>query len=235
MNDETVEQLQLLNILKTAGVNLSNKRICEMTETQKEEYDALLAEFVRVNKIRLQDRDCPPNIREMKGLALEKISRYLLAVSGSIFEVSSNLRTTTNEIDVMLRLNTKGALLQSLNLLDSKFSCFIGECKNYNKKVDVTYVGKFCSLMLTNRTKLGILFSYHGVSGTGWKDACGLIRKFYLHKENEEDRYCIIDFNIKDFQAVSAGENFLDIVSRKMLALKFDTDYTAFLSKHPAE
>lgn len=42
---------------------------------------------------------------------------------------------------------------------------FITECKNHNKKVDVTWVGKFYSLMNLTDNSLGILFSYKGLTG----------------------------------------------------------------------
>ena len=80
-----------------------------------------------------------------------------------------------------------------------------------------------------------MLFSYHGISGSRWSNASGLIKKFYLHKEKDEDRYCIIDFSRDDFIAVDNGENFLQIVENKLMALRFDTDYARYLSKHPAE
>lgn len=62
-----------------------------------------------------------------------------------------------------------------------------------------------------------------------------MVKKFYLHKEKDEDRYCIIDFSKDDFIAVDKGENFLQIIEDKLRALRFDTSYTQYLSKHPAE
>lgn len=179
--------------------------------------------------------NAPIDLKQKKGESLEALASYLVEISGSLFTVERNLRTTTNEIDQIFILNPKGKALVSAGILDKKFEKFLGECKNYNKAIDVTYVGKFCSLLLTNQIKLGIMFSYYGVSGSGWKDASGLIKKFYLHKERLEDRYCIIDFSKKDFEAVDAGKNFLEIVTNKLQALQFDTDYKKFLSSHPAE
>jgi hypothetical protein len=89
--------------------------------------------------------------------------------------------------------------------------------------------------MLTTGCKLGVLFSFAGVSGNGWRDASGLIKKFYLHKEDVSSRYCLIDFNIADFRAIANGNNFLQIIDDKLENLQFDTDYTSNLSPHPAE
>ena len=108
------------------------------------------------------------------------------------------MSTNTNEIDIVCELTPKGQILFSHNLLPIRQNVFLGECKNYNRTVGVTYVGKFACLMLTTAYKLGILFSYHGVTGKKWGDAQGLIRKFYLSRENIEDRYVIIDFTIDD-------------------------------------
>ena len=183
----------------------------------------------------MQADTVPANLHNLKGEALEELVSYLITISGGIFYVDRNLRTSTNEIDQIVSLTPKGKILLGHHLINSKLESFLGECKNYNKSVDVTYVGKFCSLLLTNQIKFGLLFSYHGISGSRWSNASGLIKKFYLHKEKDEDRYCIIDFSRDDFIAVDNGENFLQIVENKLMALRFDTDYARYLSKHPAE
>lgn len=67
------------------------------------------------------------------------------------------------------------------------------------------------------------------------KAGAGLIKKFYLHKEHQNERYCILDFNIKDFKKIAKGENMLQLMSEKLLSLQLDTDYSTYLSKHPAE
>lgn len=82
---------------------------------------------------------------------------------------------------------------------------------------------------------LGILFSYHGISGKGWTSGAGLVKKFYLHKENLDERFCIIDFSFENFQSIYDGKNLLEIVEEQLRSLQFDTDYSRFISKHPAE
>lgn len=56
-----------------------------------------------------------------------------------------------------------------------------------------------------------------------------------MSKENQNEKYCIIDFNISDFESIKSGNNFLKIIEDKIMALKIDTDYTTFLSSHEAE
>lgn len=119
--------------------------------------------------------------------------------------------------------------------LDFKGTSFLCECKNYHKKISVTYVGKFCHLLLVSQKRLGILFSFYGVTGNDWNDASGLIKKFHLFKENPNERFYVLDFNISDFKRILEGQTFYDIIKAKCLALETDTNYTCFLTPHPAE
>lgn len=213
----------IMTMFDSIAEKLRYEKICELSQEQKQEYDKLLDNFIKTNS--------SSHTTKEKGDALEKIAAFVLETS-NIFEVYENIRTTTNELDQLVRLNIKGKLLNSKGLIDSRLSGYIGECKNYNSKVSVTYVGKICSLMSTTENKLCILFSYHGVTGDGWTDSSGLIRKFYLSKEKASERFCIIDFNIKDFESIKNGNNFLQIVHDKILTLQNDTDYTKFFKPH---
>lgn len=231
MNDETINVLELLQKIKP---NLSYDMICKLSNEQKREYHKRLEIFLKYNSMKKEDAEAPKNLNNLKGKSLEELATYLLKISGDLFVVKQNLRTNTNEIDQIFIPTQNAKVLIANNVIDKHYELFLGECKNYNKSVDVTYVGKFCSLLLTSQIKLGILFSYHGISGKGWSDASGLVKKFYLHKERAEDRYCIIDFSKDDFIAIDKGGNFLQIIENKLMALRFDTDYTQYLSNHPA-
>lgn len=227
LSKSDLEISRALEVLKQLPDELSFEKICEMSAEQMETYKRLLMQFKKANGTNASDQE--------KGKALEELVSYLLKVSGEIFRVDRNLRTTTNEIDQMVTLKVNGKVLLKHNIINSRFDCFLCECKNYSKSVDVTYTGKFCSLMLTNNVKLGILFSYYGVSGMGWSNSSGLIKKFYLHKEKVEDRYCIINFSLKEFESILEGKNFLQIVEEQLISLQVDTDYSRYLAKHPAE
>ena len=206
------------------GFNL--EKICEYSDLEKQEYNRLLDDFKKKNSSKFSTKE--------KGDSLENIASFVLK-SGNIFEVYKNVRTSTNELDQLVKTTVNGSILCSNGILDSRLSNFIGECKNYSKGVSVTYVGKVCSLLQTMNIKICILFSYKGITGSGWKDASGLVKKFYMSKENQNEKYCIIDFNISDFESIKLGNNFLKIIEDKITALKVDTDYTTFLSGHEAE
>lgn len=223
-----------LDILNSVPFKYRYEKICELSIEQKNTYQELLTTFKTLHELE-DDENTSSNLHNLKGEALEKLVSYLLNISGGIFVVDRNLRTSTNEIDQVVSLNEKGRVLLGHNLINSKLDNFLGECKNYNKSISVTYIGKFCSLLLTNNTKIGILFSYYGVSGSGWSNGAGLVKKFYLHKEMIEDRYCIIDFSINEFEAILNGKNLLQIIEEQLKSLQYDTDYSHYLAKHPAE
>ena len=230
-----MDEMTILKVLESLNSELSYEMICKISDEQKAIYHEKLDLFLKYNSMKISDAGTPRNVNILKGRSLEDLASYLLKISGGLFIVKQNLRTSTNEIDQVFIPTTKAKILIANGIISKHYDLFLGECKNYNKAVDVTYIGKFCSLLLTNQIKLGIMFSYYGISGKGWSNGSGLVKKFYLHKEREEDRFCIIDFSKDDFIAIDSGSNFLQIIENKLLALRVDTDYSGFISKHPAE
>lgn len=215
----------MLTMFDNIAEKLKYEKICCFSPEIKNEYNSLLDKLIKTNSSFSSTKE--------KCDALEKISFFLLK-NASIFDVYGNVRTSTNELDQLVRINEKGKLLKSRGLIDSRLEHFIGECKNYKSKVSVTYVGKLCSLLITTQNKIGILFSYKGISGVNWDNAVGLIKKFYLSKENSKERFCIIDFNINDFISIREGNNILQIISDKITALQNDTNYMRFITPHVA-
>lgn len=226
----TNEAFNTLAYLTHMNDAFSNAKLCEWSEETFQTYKKLL------NVVEQSNGSRSTATTQQKGQALEQLASFVLENCGQIFQVSRNIRNTTNEIDNLMTLTKAGNCLCENGLIPKYYRNFIGECKNYEGKVGVTYIGKFCSLMLSTTCHLGIFFSYHGVTGTKWRDASGLIKKFYLHKEDLAQRYSIIDFNITDFRAIAKEQkNFLQIVEDKAQALQFDTDYLHYLSLHPAQ
>lgn len=187
-----------------------------------DEYNSLLEHFTQTNSSSASTAD--------KGKALEDIVSYVIDKS-TVFEVYENVRTSSNEIDLLTRLNRRGRMFASDGFLsfDSNFLC---ECKNYNKKIDVTWVGKFYSLIKVTRNNIGILFSYHGLTGKGWNHATGLTKKIFLTDENNAK---IIDFNIDDFNQLSKGISFIQIINDKIFSLQNDVSIDQLISTHPNE
>jgi hypothetical protein len=198
----------------------SAAEILKFNSVQLQEYTNLLERFKKTNSSRSSTTE--------KGKSLEEIVQFVLT-EAAVFEIYSNVRTSSNEIDVLTRLNKKGKFFKAQGLLEFQ-DTFLSECKNYNKKVDVTWVGKFYSLMRYTKKNLGILFSYKGMSGQNWHNAVGLTKKIYLSDETE--RY-IIDFSYNDFKALAEGESFIDLINNKIFNLQNDTSIESFITDHP--
>lgn len=213
----------LMNLLEVVSPEMTYKKICAFSADEEQKYNELLERFKYTNSSKCSNQE--------KGTALEELATFTIK-SSHIFEIYRNIRTSTNELDQLVKISDSQRLLKGLKIVDERLFDFIGECKNYQTKVPVTYIGKVCSLLSTTQNKICILFSYNGVTGKDWEDSCGLIKKFYLSKENLNERFCIIDFNINDFEIIKNGGNFLQIIEDKILALKNDTDYSIFLSEH---
>ena len=220
-------ELTLSELMAQVKEQFSYETLCSLSDEQTTKYRNLLEHFMKVN--------CSMSSTKEKGDALEELVGYLLQISGNIFKVVRNVRTSTNEIDQIIQLTETGKALLKYGLLPERFELFLGECKNYNKAVGVTYIGKFYSLLQTTQITTGILFSYHGVTGAAWQNGSGLIKKIYLQREQEPFRVAIIEFSVTDFQNILQGKNFIQIIEDKLNSLRFDTSVAKFISSHPAE
>lgn len=203
------------------------REITRLDEKDQHQYNQLLQ-----NLISLHEGSKKASNTTEQGKALENLVKFLLEKS-SVFHVEENIRNTTNEIDELLVLNHIGKKLKEFITLPGDL--YLSECKNYNKKIDVTWVGKFYTLLASNASKIGIIFSYHGLTGKNWNDAFGLTRKLFLLKENIQDRIYIIDINKEDFRKIEEGHSLLELIDLKMKALRLQTNFEVFISqKHPA-
>ena len=126
-----------LNVLNSISDKLRYEKICEISEAQKNTYKKLLEKFKQLHDISPTD-NAPKNLHNLKGEALENLVSYLLTISGNIFNVDRNLRTSTNEIDQIVTLTPQGKVLLTYHLIDPKLDTFLGECKNYdNAEVEI--------------------------------------------------------------------------------------------------
>ena len=129
----------------------------------------------------------------------------------------------------------------SRDLIPIAEDMFLGECKNYEQNLNVTYVGKFYSLMSVTSVPFGILFTQKGLTGdpAGYKDAYGLtkvLRMIEQAKVPPRDFY-IITFTLDDYEKMATGVTFFDLVKAKKLELRIASDYTKFIdaNRHSAE
>ena len=167
-----------------------------------------------------------------KGQILELLLKSMIVHTGNIFESYENLGTSTNEIDLYLRVSEENRIF-ICNIIDPRFTNLLCECKNYQRPVDVTYIGKFYSLISASHKNIAILVSWNGIGGEGWNDGVGLVKKIYMLRENKQDKIYILDFNKKDFKRIIDGESLLSILNKKCEELDADISFEKYIDKHP--
>lgn len=221
--DTTLEEA--FSLICSQGDNLLHT--IKLSDDKLSEYNNLLSYFKQTNS--------SDSSTSEKGKSLENLVSFLFEHS-SIFNIHENLRTSSNELDLVLHLNKKGQLFEKFGWIKNDYARIIGECKNYQGKVGVTYVGKFCTLVNHLTCKIGVMFSYNGMTGNDrhWSDGKGLAKKIHLktHSNPHVDTIHILDFNIDDFESISSGNSLLEILNAKIDALELDASFESLLEKH---
>ena len=166
-----------------------------------------------------------------KGKKLEQLVALLFGEE-SLFDCRRNFRTSTNEIDLLLTWSKKARDAGIANAFPCFGESFICECKNYEGKLSVTYVGKFYSLLAVTKMKFGLIVAWEGVTGRGeWNDSKGLIKKIAL-----SDDTFIVSIDKDDLtQIYNKSQNIYSLLMNKFDALKCDISYQRFISPHEAE
>lgn len=165
-----------------------------------------------------------------KGNALEELAQTIfLNGDNPLLAIARNCRTSTNEIDLLMDWSDFARNSRCCSIYEELSDGFICECKYYNKKVSVTYIGKFYSLLKTANIKIGLFFSWEGITGSScWRDAKGLIKKIAL----KDDIY-ILDFDSNDYEKIyKKEESIFNIIHNKYICLKDDIDYYSYIAVH---
>lgn len=186
----------------------------------------------KIDKLFLDLEASEKNQNINKGKILERIADELF-ISTKMYNNKVNIRDSSNEIDVLVDLNNLGQIESEIlpDIMKSNKQIII-ECKNYNKKIGVTWIGKFHSLLRNRNKKFGIIFSYYSLAGKGnWDSARGLIKKIYL-----KDNIAIINICKDDIkEIVEKKKCIVNIIEQKYNELVYQTDIEEYISKHPAE
>lgn len=177
-----------------------------------------------------------------KGDRLENLVSFLIQKS-FFFEIYRNVHTGTNEIDEVIILSEKGrqALHQfdlSRDILGIESDIALGECKNYESTLNVTYVGKFYSLLVSTNVSFGIIFTQKGLTGNEneFHDAYGLTKVLRIIEKYQNNRDMIIlTFTLEDYEKIANGESFFNLIKAKKLALRLSSEYNSFLKDYPHE
>lgn len=145
----------------------------------------------------------------------------------NLHTILTNKKTSTNEYDVFLLSNERTR--DTLNIINPfLIDNFIIECKNYNKRLSVTWAGKFYSLLKRHNIKFGIIVTINQFSGrNNWHATKGFCSKVAL-KEN----LYIINFHLQDLEKLAEGLNIFDLIDRKLTLLKDEIDYSSDIDDH---
>ncbi|MBT8903542.1 hypothetical protein BTI50_08485 [Lactobacillus delbrueckii subsp. bulgaricus] len=218
MNSKGLLFSDLFQILKD-----QNSAVLNLTDTAFERfasvYDKLDSGEVASNK---------------KGKLLEDLIAVLFEEGyPAMFEVKRNQRTSSNEIDLLINWS-QSANGHRMQLLEKDLgSSFLVECKNYENRVEVTYLGKFISLMGYTKTRLGIFVAWNGITGSNnsWNDAVGLVKKIAL----AEEKYILV-LSKKDLLKIRQKQtNVFTLLEDKYRALKNDISYENYIQDHEIE
>lgn len=159
-----------------------------------------------------------------KGNALEILMKKIFKAE-NLFKVYQNIHTSSNEIDLVIQIQSNGLLLNLNTILGAQGDKILVECKNYNKKIDVTWIGKFAHLLDHHNIDYGIIFSKHSLTGINkgkltWNQAAGLVKKFYLKYSK-----FIISVTLDEIEEiVSKGKNFVEFLQNKRNNIQLDTN-----------
>lgn len=177
-----------------------------------------------------------------KGDRLENLVKFIFEHS-FFFDLYANVKTDTNEIDELIVLSQRGkqalhtfGLTRELLCIDDDM--FIGECKNYKDNLNVTYVGKFYSLMMATDIAFGIIFTQEGLTGSreGYKDAYGLTKVLRLIEKYKYNRELyIIDFTLEDYEQIKDGKDFYKMIETKKNNLRTAANYDKLLKENVHE
>lgn len=143
-----------------------------------------------------------------KGDVLEEIVK-ITTIDTNVFSLFANITNGTNEYDIIIT-PSELARISFNSYPDIIFQPIICECKNYQTKVDVTWIGKLYMLLSTSKIKIGIIFSYEGLTGSEWNGAKGLIKKIFL-----KDEIAIINISKTDLDEIYKGEVLYNIIEKK--------------------
>ncbi len=183
------------------------------------------------------------NTTKEQGDLLENLINIYFENS-ELFDIHQNLRTSTNEVDVVLTLKTSGKKARVERLIPSWIDDIIFmECKNYKNKVSVTYLGKFFSLMHSHNCKLGFFISTNGISGEkkdkiSWKDAAGFVKKTNLKYSLYDPPTILIPINIDQLKnnIINHKGNFIKLIEKLKYSIDLDTnEFLNHINKHDKE
>jgi len=146
---------------------------------------------------------------KVKGRAFEAMIGLIIRSVPS-FSVWKNVTTTTNEIDLLVKV---GLTIQLSPVIRQWGSHFICECKLVNKGVNATWIGKLNSVLELHGAEVGVLVSSKGAPKGKAKT------QIHMHAFKTPPRVMIC-ISLNELQECENGKNFLRLISTRYVEAK---------------
>jgi hypothetical protein len=151
-------------------------------------------------------------VGDKSGVVLETLAEYMMLCMPGC-RTSRRRRSFSTDYDIVCSM--EGFSVDFRSELGRYFVC---ECKDWNRPADFTTMAKFCRVLDSVKSKFGILFSSHGISGTGrGRDAERELLKVF------QDRgIVIVVVDRPDLEQVANGANFVNMLRSKYERIRLD-------------
>lgn len=154
----------------------------------------------------------------LKGRAFEGMIKLIIGTVPS-FSIWKNVTTTTNEIDLLVKV---GLTIQMSPVVRQWGSHFLCECKLVNKGVNATWVGKLNSVLELHGSEVGVLISSQGPPKGRVKT------QIHMHAFKVPPRV-IVCISLAELMECEKGTNFLRLLSTRYIEAK--TGATALITQ----
>lgn len=231
MEEELLKFADFMDQLAEMDPDYGLEMFFKIPEEVKQKSKVMIERIEEIDKtMPTVDRPTKGKLSFEKGLLLEKLALKILNIR-NMFSVSERVICDSNEIDILFQPATNNAMY--ISLLPEFFKKdYLIECKNHKKKIDVTLLGKFYSLIRYKKAGFGIMVSNKPLTGEStWKDSIGLIKKIYLR-----DNTLIINLTIDMIrEVVYSNANIIKIINREVSEIIYHTKFEEDILIHPAE
>lgn len=152
------------------------------------------------------------HLGDKSGHTLERLAEYLMSCMPGC-RTKRRLRSGSTDYDIVCSMD--GLDVDFRSELGRYFVC---ECKDWNSPADFTVMAKFCRVLDSTKSRFGVLFSKHGISGTG-QTAFAALEQLKVFQDRG---LVIVVVDLRDLEAVAAGLNLTQLLREKYESVRLD-------------
>lgn len=152
------------------------------------------------------------NLGDKQGKNLEDLAEYTLSCMPGC-RTTKRQKTQSTDLDIVCTM--EGFEVDFRSEFGRYFVC---ECKDWKKAADFSTLAKFCRVLDSIKSHFGILFSTHGISGTGKNKYAELERL----KVFQDRGMVIVVIDREDLKKLSEGGNFINLLRQKYERVRLD-------------